>query len=157
MVTMNPNQFEQGLVPGDLDLNIAMTGIISGMVSANQATALAAGSPVKLDAAVTKGRLPQFVAAAVTDKAIGYVKRTLQKSSFVAGDIIEVTMDPKPVMWLVAGGTIAMGAAVETSGSDPTQVITAAGTNQVRGIALDPGTSGQMIRVVLYTRAALTL
>ena len=149
-VTLNPNTFEQSQIPGDLDLNIAMTGTISGLISANQATALAEGTPVKLDAAILTGRLPQFVAAAAGDLAIGYLRRTLRQTSFAAGDTCEVTMMPAPVMWLTAKGTVAMGAQVESDATDPTLVQTLASAS-CRGIALDPATDGKLLRVILNT------
>lgn len=149
---INPNAFQQQQVAGDLDLNVAMTGVISGLLSQNQATPLVCGTPLKFDSSITTGRLPQFVAAAQSDLAVGYLKRTMRQSTYAPGDVIEVTMEMLPVMWLTAQGTIAPGAQVE-SGTDPTTVQTRT-SNSCRGFAIDPATSGQLVRVALTTAIA---
>jgi hypothetical protein len=144
---LNQNQQEQTPVLGDIDLGIMMSGTISGILSVNQATALVAGAPVKFDTTITTGRLPQFVAAAQTDKAIGIIKRTLQAATFNAGDKIEVVGDFGPVMWLEATGTIACGAQVESDTTDAFVETLASGSQ--RGIAIDPASDGQLLRVMI--------
>jgi hypothetical protein len=153
MVTLNPNQFAQTAMQGDIDLGIMQTGAISGRISPNQATPLLAGTPVKLDTAVTSGKLPMFIAAAVGDVAFGYLKRTLKQSIFALGDDCEVICNPAPVMWLTAKNTVAMGASVE-SGTDPLTVQTTS-AQKARGIALEPATDGQLVRVYLLAPFAI--
>lgn len=145
--TLNVNQFAQAAVQGDVDLGIMQTGVLSGRISPNQASALSAGTPVNLDSAVTTGKLPMFVAAASSAVALGYLKRTLRQSSFATGDDCEVVLTPAPVIYLTAKSTVAMGAYVE-SGSDPLTVQTLA-SGKPRGIALEPATDGTLVRVLL--------
>lgn len=148
MATININQTEPTPVQGDLDLSIAQSSTISGQVSANQATALVGGQPVKLDSANTTLAFPQFVAAGQTDVAIGYVKRTVQANSFPTGSDIEVVGDFGPVMWLTAAAAITPGQLLEDATGDLTvQPVT---SNKVRGIALDPASgSGVLLRVII--------
>lgn len=144
-MTLNSNLFQQTQVRGSLDLQISKSGVITGQISENQATALNPGDFVKLDTANT-GPVPQFVAAAVGDTGLGVLIRTVKASSFSAGDAVEVAFNGGPVIWLEAGASINPGAAVEDNGSD--QVITKA-SNAQKGIALDPGTSGNLLRVII--------
>lgn len=154
-MALNINQFDQQPVVGDLDLQIAASGTLTGQLSANQATALVAGSPVKLDAAITStGGFPQFVAAAAGDLAFGYIKRTVQSARFATGDKIEVVGAYGPVMWLLANSTMAAGIPVQTNASDPT-IVEAVSSGKVRGILLDPGSAGVLVRVILAAPLAL--
>lgn len=145
---VNINQFQQQPVRGELDLQIAKSGVIQGVISANQATALKAGDFVKLDSAITTGSLPQFIAAAASDSSMFAIAFDPKKASVVAGDIVQVTFFGGPVMWVVANGTIQMGAAVESIGGSGTNVQTLASAKQ-RGIALDPGTANNLMRIIL--------
>lgn len=145
MANLNLNQFQQVAVRGQSDLQIQKSGVITGQISTNQATALNPGDFVKLDDANT-GPIPQFVAAAVGDTGLGCLVFDVKKSSFEAGDYCEVAFLGGPVLWLTAGATIAPGVAVEDNGSD--QVITKSAQAQ-KGIALDPGTSGALLRVII--------
>lgn len=148
--TLLTNQFQQGVVAGDLDLNIMAGGAFAGVLSANQdtpAVTVQAGTPAKIDTSITAGFVPNFLQAAVSDVAIGYFKRTAKKALFAIGDVVEVAITAGPVMWLLAEGTITPGAKVE-SATDLLGVVTLA-SGKARGIALDYGTSGQLIRVIL--------
>jgi hypothetical protein len=145
-MTININSYEQAPVKGQLDLSIPSQGVLlSGRVSASQATALVAGQAVKLDTA--SGRIPSFLAAAKGDAAIGFVTRDVKKSSPVAGDVIQVACH-SCVMWMYAAGTIAAQATVENTddGNDSVQTKSA---QVARGIALDPATVGQLFRVLI--------
>lgn len=150
--TLNINQQQQTPIEGDLDLQIAESQTITGILSTNQGSSLAAGAAVKFDTAITAGSVPQFIAAADTDVAFGYIKRTVQASTFAAGDKIEVVGAYGPCMWLTANGTIAMGAAVEDT-STPGTVQTKA-SNKQRGIAIQPATNGQLLRVMILDPVA---
>jgi hypothetical protein len=146
MANLNINQFQQVAVRGDIDLNINDSGVITGQVSANQATPLVGGTFVKLDSANT-GPIPQFVAAAVGDaNIIGVIKRNVKSDSFATGQYVEILSNLGPVMYLVAGATVASGAQVQDNG-DGTVVTKSA--NAARGIALDPGTTGNLFRVII--------
>lgn len=149
MSTLNINQFGQVAIRGQQDLGIASSGILSGMVSAaNTTTPIAAGDAVKLDPAVTVVGQPQFVSAASTDVAFGYMIYDPKSASVLTPGQIQVAMRVRgPVLWLVAAGTIAPGALVEQATSSGDVQTLASG--HLRGIALDPGTVGNLLRVVL--------
>ena len=145
--TVNSNQFKQVPVRGDMDLQISKSGVITGQISTNQATALLGGAFVKLDTANT-GPVPQFVAAATSDTGVllGSIIRNTKQDSYSALDYVEVASPVGPVIWVVAGGTIAPGAEVEDTGSSTVQTKSA---GALRGFALDPGSNGNMMRIVL--------
>lgn len=146
MPNINPNAFAQVTVRGQLDLNISVgAAVIQGVVSANQATALKAGDAVKMDN--TSGNIPTFVAAAVGDDAIGTIVFDEKKSSPASGDYIQVVLlNGAGVQWHTAGGTITVGALLEDTGSSTLQVRSA---QKMRGIALDPATSGNLFRAIM--------
>lgn len=146
MANININQFAQVPVRGQLDLQIAKSGIIQGVVSASQATALKAGDAVKLD--TSSGVIPSFIAAATSDIAIGNVVFDEKKAAPVAGDVIQVALQSGAavVMWCAAGATIVAGASVEDLTAATMQTLA---SGKMRGVALDPGTSGQLFRVIL--------
>ena len=144
MVTpLNTNQFSQVAIRGERDLQIQNSGVITGKISASQATALNPGDYVKLDTA--SGSVPSFIAAAVGDDAIGPIVYDAKRSEFNAGDVVSVAYHGGPVLFLEASGTIAAGAKIEDAGSGAVQTIT---SNPLRGIALDPATNGLLLRVI---------
>lgn len=148
MSTLNINQFAQLPVRGEQDLNIARSGIIAGQVSANQATAMTAGTAVILDPAITVQGLPQFKAAANADLAFGYLLLDPKRATVSAPDVMQVACrSTGPVIWLVAAGTIPPGSQVEQVlvGGD-VQVLAA---GKFRGLALDYATVGQLVRILL--------
>jgi hypothetical protein len=145
---LNLNQFAQVPILGQLDLQISKSGVISGTVDASQATALVAGQPVKLYGSNTSSA-PTFVAAGDTDVAIGHVVFDKKKASPEAGDVISVAGNFGPVMFLEAGETITPGVRVQNQDTDNTVMLVTDG--KVRGIALDYGTVGTLIRVILLT------
>lgn len=141
----NINQFRPQPVPGDLDLQITKSGIITGRLAASVSGSLKAGqAAVKLDASQTSGFTPQFVLAADGDEAIGIIKRTSKKSAFIAGDIVEVTYFGGPVIWVVAGATIAPQDQLEFSSGFAIPINSGA----LRGLALDPGTDSNLMRMI---------
>lgn len=148
MANLNINQFEQVPVRGQLDLQIQKSGVISGMISANQATSLKAGDFVILDSAVTAGQLPQFIAAAASDPSAFALVFDVKKATFSALDACEATFFGGPVMWMVATGTIVPGALVESVGGSGTNVQTLAAGKQ-RGINLQYVTTGQLTRILI--------
>ncbi len=152
-MVLNINQFAPTPVVGDLDLSIAECRTISGILSANQATALVAGASVKFDSAITAGSVPQFVAAATTDLAFGALKRTVQAATFATGDKVEVVGDFGPVMYFLANSTMAAGIAVQKNASDST-IVEAVSAGKNFGILLDPAVAGQIVRVMITAPAA---
>lgn len=154
MSTLNINQFAQVAVRGQQDLAIARSGILSGMVSAaSGSTPIQAGDAVKLDAANTVVGQPQFLKAAASDTlavCIGYAIMDPKSSSVLTPGQIQVALRHSgPVLWLVAAGTIAAGAAVEQAAAGGDVLAFGASTSKLRGIALDPGTVGNLMRVIL--------
>lgn len=152
MSNLNINLFEQVAVRGQQDLAIAHSGILSGMVSAaSGATPILAGDAVKLDPAVTVVGQPQFLKAVAADAsavAIGYAIMDPKSSSVLTPGQIQVALRfHGPVLWLTAAATIAPGAQVEQVNAGGDVQTLAAGT--LRGIALDPGTVGNLMRVIL--------
>lgn len=151
MTNLNTNQFAQVPVRGEQDLGISRNGILSVIVSVNQATALKAGDFVIIDAAVTtQGDIP-FVKKADDDDVglIMCIPHDVKKDSYSAGDSLQVALPfGGPVIFMTAGATIAPGAAVEDH-EDGTVVTLA--SNKLRGFALDPGVTGALLRVLLMT------
>lgn len=150
-MTININQFSQTTVRGAQDLQIARSGIVQGMVSAaNAATPILAGDAVDLDPAVTVVGAPQFITALNTDSNFGYMVFDPKASSVLTPGFIQVAMNyTGPVLWLTAAGTIAPGAFVEQAASGGDVVTFGTSTSKVRGVALDPGTAGNLMRVIL--------
>lgn len=147
MATINVAQFTQQAATGLGALAINNDGLLVGIVSVNQLTALAPGQSVKLDQ--TSGNILSFVAAAVGDRAIGKVVLDEKSSAPTAGFYIQVaTFTGTQTLWLTASGTVNAQDLVEdvaTAGS----VQTLAAQKQ-RGISLDFGTNGTLIRVLLF-------
>lgn len=149
MSTLNINQFEQLPVRGQQDLKIALSGVLSGIVSAAQATPLTAGDPVKLDSTVTMKGVPQFLFAGNSDVAHGYMILDPKAATVPTPNAMQVAMRfDGPVIWLLAAATVRPGFFVEqaTGGGYDVQELAA---GKLRGLALDYGTVGQLIRVSL--------
>lgn len=154
--TLNINQFSQVAVRGQLDLQIAASGVIQGMVSAaNTTTPLLAGDAVDLDSSITVVGAPQFLKALYTDSSFGYVAYDVKDSSTLTPGFVQVACGYRgPVMWLIAGGTITPGAFVEQANSSTVDVVTyGTSSSKLRGVALDPGTTGNLMRVILVQAA----
>ena len=152
MSTLNINSYEQVAVRGQLDLQISRSGVVQGQVSAaNTTTPLTAGDAVELDSSVTVVGSPQFLKAPSTDSSFGYVVYDVKSASVLTPGFVQVAINyVGPVMWLLANGTIAPGTFVEQAAAGPNDVV-AYGTasSKLRGIALDPGTAGNLMRVIL--------
>ncbi len=73
----------------------------------------------------------------------------VKKDSYNAGDVLQVApLIGGPVVFLTAAATIAPGAAVEDSGSNTVQTLS---SNKLRGYALDPGVTGQLLRILTWS------
>jgi hypothetical protein len=152
MSTLNINSFAQVPVRGQLDLQIAHDGVISGAVSAaNGATPILAGDFVDLDPAQTALGQPQFISALYTDVNFGNMIFDPKSADVLTPNTIQVaSRQVGPVMWLVAGGTINPGQFVEQANSSTLDVVVyGTSSSKLRGQALDPGTSGNLMRVIL--------
>lgn len=151
MANLNANQFQQVPIRGEQDLSISKgNGILSVIVSPNQATALKAGDFVIIDATVTtKGNFPFVIDSAQSDVGLVMtVVHDVKKDSYDAGDVMQVSIPfGGPVIFMTAGATIAPGAKVEDA-NDST-VVTLSG-NKLRGFALDPGVAASLLRVLTY-------
>jgi len=153
-MTLNPNQFEQDVVKGGLDQSYN-PHTISCRISANETETLVRGSPVKIEDSV--GGVPNvLLATADTDNIYGFVVRNLRKSSFEAGDEVEIACFGN-YMYMEAGAAIARGAAVVADVSEA-KVLTAAGTVlPVIGFAFDKASGDEsLIRVFIMTPMNLT-
>lgn len=149
-MTLNPNQFAQTTVQGQLDLHTSNQGnVISCEVASTQATALVAGQSVKL--ADVAGGVPKVVSlAADTESAFGFVVRNLKDIDREANEALEVAF-ANSVMYMTAGAAIARGANVEVVTAS-NKVITSAGTNPIVGYALDKAAAdGDIIRIYIQT------
>jgi hypothetical protein len=153
----NLNQFSQLPVKGQLDLAIMGSGVITGVVSASQATALVPGQKVTIDTAADI-RTPSFIAAAYNASAIGTVIYTTRKapSAYAAatGEAIEVALllGNCVVQYMEAAAAIAAGARVESTTGN---VVSTYGTsNKALGYALDGASAaGKLIRVIMTQQA----
>lgn len=153
MSTLNINQFEQVPVRGQQDLKIAPSGVLSGLVSANQVGPLEAGDAVMLDSAITVAGTPQFIAAGVGDVAHGYMIFDPKASTVVAPNAMQVAMRfAGPILWLTAAATVRPGFFVEqaAAGGDVQELA----SGKLRGLALDYATVGQLLRVILVQAEA---
>ncbi len=143
--TQSINQFRPQPVPGDLDLAITKSGVITGRLASTVSGSLKAGQArVKLNAALAAGFTPEFVAAADNEDCIGIIKRTSKKSAFIAGDLVEVTYFGGPVMWVVAGDTIAPGDQLEFASGFAIPL----DSGKIVGLALDPGVDSALLRII---------
>lgn len=143
---MYTDQFDQQPAVGDVDLSIMKSGVLTGVLASSVTGSKIAGTRVKLDASNTKPGTVAFVVAADNEAAYGVIKRTAQKTSFVAGDLIEVAYQGGPAMFLAAGATIAPGVVV---GMASGFLVASDGTHTAMGTLLDYATDSTMVRVVI--------
>lgn len=147
---LNPNQFQQTPVRGQLDLQIAKSGVLSGQISVNEAGFPKAGDFVKLDPAQL-GATPQFLLAAASDLAIGVITHNVKKDSPVSGDPVEIAGLIGPVIWAVANETITPGEQLESNANGNMEALA---SGKFRGLALDPGVANQLFRMIVITNVA---
>ena len=154
MTNPNINQFAQTTVLGQLDMEFAGS-VASMQVSANQATALIAGQPIKVENSA--GGAPKVLAlASNTDITQGFVVRNLKDPNFPAFARVEVALE-NSVMYMNSGGAITRFGAVEAVQGTPGNVIAWAGINPVVGFAYDQATAAnQLIRVLINPPSVAT-
>lgn len=139
------NQFAQKSEQGQLDLRYN-PGVFAAQVDSTQVLPLTPGQPVTLvDSA---GGIPKVIAAA-TDAAniYGFVVWNVKKSSFAAGDTIEIAGMNDNVMYMTASAAIARGAEIGVVIASK-KVLTATATDRIVGYAFDKAAAdGDLIRV----------
>lgn len=143
-VYQNMNQFSQGPVKGQISATPNPV-TLSAQINPNSSDTLVPGSAVKLTAGVS-GETILVDLCSATDVPWGYVIWSPKKSSFTAGNEVEVAL-PNSVITLESDAAIGRGNQVEFV---PTgnRVKIAAGTNPISGICLDIATAaGQLVRV----------
>lgn len=147
-MTLYPNQFEQDIVKGALDLAFNPL-TVSCMISSNEVATLVAGDAVTIENGY--GGVPRVLkATADSDKVFGFVVRNLKKSSLVANDFAEVALHGN-VIYLEAGAAIARGALVSIVAAT-SKVTTQTGALPASGYAYDKaGADGDLIRVYVLT------
>ncbi len=160
--TIYTNQFGQSVNIGMVDLDIMRTGRIAGNLSPNQAAAVVAGNPAKIDTTVAyvAGSVINFLLAGTNDLAFGFFVPTIQGATFNGSTLsgvstpVEVCGFYGPVIWLLADGTITPGATVYNQ-TDANHVDTTSSSAKARGIALDYAVTGQALRVMITNPVAI--
>lgn len=147
---LSQNQFAQAPFLGMIDLRFPYNSV-SVQIDVSQATALYAGSAVKMvDSA---DGVPKVVGcSANSDEVLGFINYDVKTQAFLAGAMAEISMAGN-VMYLYATAAIARGAQVELALSTNGGVRTATGSSGARivGWAYDKASIGQLLRVFLKT------
>jgi hypothetical protein len=123
---------------------------LQAVISPNQATALSAGQAVQFDTAITAAGLPNIIAAAPNVYADAYLLYDIQKSQsqFVSGAVVQIALGG--ILQMLAEATIEPGNVVQDNTTDPGGVAPWATTGYYpRGVAIDYGVAGQIVRVNL--------
>jgi len=151
----SPNQFAQSAFLGMIDLRFPLNSV-SVLVDVSQATALYAGSAVKMvDSA---DGVPKVVGcAANSDEVLGFINFDIKTVQFLAGAPAEISMSGN-VMYLYATTAIARGAQVQldlSTNGGVAAVVGASGADIV-GWAYDKASAaGALIRVYIKTPSFL--
>lgn len=145
---VNPNQFEQGVIVGQLDLK-SNTETISVEIDVTEAGTLTAGQAVKIVAA-TLGGVPKVIACtADTDEVYGFINFDAKDTGYVANDKVEISQAGN-VMYLRATGAIARDAELSLDTSEVGGVATGVSADRSVGYAIDAAAAdGDLIRVKL--------
>lgn len=153
-MAQNVNQFAQAPILGQLDLETQGT-VVTVRISANQATALVAGQPFKVENSA--GGVPAVLAlASSADPAHGFIVRNLKDQNFPTNARAEGAMDGS-IMYMNSGGAITRFGAVETVQATPGNVAASGGVNPVVGLAFDQATAAnQLIRVLIKVPSTQT-
>jgi hypothetical protein len=151
--TININQFAQLPLKGALDLAITNSKVLTGIVSASQATALVPGQRVKLDT-TAQYFIPSVIAAGDNEAAIGVVVYNSRNSAnLVAGQPVEVALSGGTVMWMEAAEAFAAQSVVYQTG---VTVDTTSASHKKVGIAIDgAAATGDLVRVIIIEPQSL--
>ena len=147
-MALNPNQFTQTPVQGQVDLMGGPTNVVGAAVSSNIGAGITvvAGQAVKLDTTQSGGVPKVLPLASNTDPIFGFIPFNIKDISRGTGQNVEVAL-PGTYMYMTASAAITIGANVEYDLSTNT-VKTAAGVNPVMGVAYDASAGANaLIRV----------
>jgi hypothetical protein len=150
---LNLIQFSPTTLVGTLDMSIMTTGRVAGVISTGEST-LYPGDRVKLDTANT-GKIPKFKACTDAQTAIGTIYFNVQKSSYDAGDTVEVQLvtGTDQCMYMEAEEAITPQAEVAAKVANHTVELQSTNSSKRIGYALDPAPAkGDIFRVILTTR-----
>lgn len=148
MVALNPNQFTQIPVAGQVDLLYGPSNVIGVAVSASATGAqypIVAGQGVKIENSA--GGIPKILPlTSVTDPVFGFVVFDIKNINRLQGNNLSLAR-PGTLIYLPASGAIARGANVQynylTGNVEP-----AGGVNPTCGLAYDAAVNaGDLIRV----------
>jgi hypothetical protein len=146
-MVQSPNQFLQTPEKGYLDLQTGLNNVITCVHKAGEATALTAGTAVKIVDSYTS--IPAVESCdADTEIPFGFVVNNIKDTDFPAEARLEVAL-AGTVMFMVAGAAIARGANVSFQVATG-KVITQATTDTITGQALDKAAGdNSVIRVTI--------
>lgn len=154
-MSLNPNQFDQSVVKGQLDLKM-QPSVISCQVKSDESTPLVPGQAVLMvDSA---GGVPKVTAATTDEEDIfGFVVRNNKQSSFAAGEAVEIAMGRGCVMYMEAGAAVARNAQVQVVITGQKVITAAVGDHRIVGRALDKAAAdADLIRVWIDLPGAQT-
>ena len=141
------NQFGQKPLKGEVAA-IPNPVTLSAQIDPSSSGTLYAGDAVRLVSGTSATILVDTVAA--TGTVFGFVIRNPKKSSYTAGDAVEIAL-PNSVILLEAYSTISRGNNVEWYPGG-NRVKTHAGVNTICGTCLDMSTAtGDLVRVLVRT------
>jgi|ERR1035437_1829329 hypothetical protein len=148
---LNLNQFGQQPVLGMAAFGAPQAlNVIQAVVSATGTPTLYSGQAIKYDATITTtpSAIPPIVAAAGTAYADGYILYDVQNGGGITqAQVCQIVL--QGVLWMLAESTVSVGDIVQ-DGADVGGVATyGTSTYYPRGVSLDYGTVGQLIRVNL--------
>ena len=144
-MTQYVNQFAPTVEKGMLDLEFG-----SNVISGYAASILEAGQAVKMT--TSNGKMPYFTAVtADTDLVFGYVVLNVKKTSYAIGERVEIAVN-NSVMYMTCDSTaVAVQAEVMYVVSSGKMTTASNSTKCISGVALDNGTSDELIRIYIQT------
>lgn len=149
-MALNPNQFRQSTVKGQVDIQAGVDNIITCVVKSDEATALVAAQTVIQSDVYSD--VPTVTAAVIDSVAFGVVVRNIKDQDYPASSRVEIARTGT-TMYMEASAAIAAGADVQYDPSTG-KIATKASTNGIVGQALDKaGADGDLIRVVINPRS----
>jgi len=142
----NMNQFSQQPIKGAVSA-VPNPTVIPCQIDPNSEDTFYPGTGVRLVAGT--GKTVLVVKAAATEEKFGFVVWNPKKSSFTAGDAVEVAM-PGSVMYMEAAAAFNRGQSLEqVVTGDKVQAVSAAANDRI-GLALDTAAAaGDLVRVYL--------
>lgn len=146
------NQFNQQPILGQqaFDAPNALM-VLQAVISSTGSPSLYPGQAVKFDSSIvsTPSALPQIVPAVGTEYADAYILYDVKNSApMLAGTVVQVVL--QGILWMLADATVSVGQVIQ-DGADAGGVAPFATTSYYpRGISLDYGTVGQLVRVNLF-------